>query len=295
MLRRGHLHLVAVAALALSACANLGDPGINTDTDSAPFPRVLDGDALVARGDHAGATAVFEELLAAYPTSLTANRGLQDARRLALTTDEYERLYRAPTASDTATSLDWYLYGRAVIGAPNEARRAFERALELDRSNAWAVAGLAYLSYRKGDIFGAVQQYEEGVADAPRSATMRRLLGNQYLELQLFIHAQRHLAIAQRLAPDDLEIRAAMGKALLGLHDEEAALEMLEGVRAEEPRILHIAPTLGSIYLRRGCPQKADELYRSALEAGMTPDPELAAEIRAGMVLKALGRDSCTL
>ncbi|MCP4869557.1 MAG: hypothetical protein GY898_12655, partial [Proteobacteria bacterium] len=254
-----------------------------------------DGDALVQAGDSAGAEALFEELLAAHPSSLTAHRGLQDARRLALTTDDYERRYRAPTEADNATSLDWYLYGRAVIGSPNEARRSFERALELDRTNAWAVAGLAYLSYRRGDIFGAVQQYERGVEEAPRSATMRRLLGNQYLELQLFIHAQRHLEIAHRLAPEDLEIRAALGKALLGLKDEEATLQMLTGVHEEEPRIHHIAPTLGSIYLLRGCPQKADELYRSALVGGMAPDDELAAEIRAGLVLERLGRDACTL
>jgi len=270
-------------------------PSLNTDTDHAPQGRVLDGDELVRGGDLTEAQALFEQLVSEYPASITAHRGLQDARRGLLVAAEYERQYRAPTESADASSLDWYLYGRAVIGSPGDARRGFEEALARDPRNAWAVAGLAYLSYRRGDVFGAVQQYEAGVAVAPHSATMRRLLGNQYLELQLYIHAQRHIEIAHRLDPDDLEIRAALGKALLGLNDEEAALQVLEAVHAEEPRIHHIAPSLGSLYLRRGCPQRAETLYREALERGLRADAELAAEIRSGLVLERLGRHVCTL
>jgi tetratricopeptide (TPR) repeat protein len=293
VLRRGHLHLVA--ALVLAACGGLGDVGTNTDTDTAPYARILDGDGLVTAGDGPAAERLFKELLKDHPTSLTAHRGLQDARRIQATVDEYERRYRTPTESPAPSSLDWYLYGRAVIASPADASAAFEKALELDRTNAWAVAGLAYLSYRRGDVYDVVQQYEAGVARAPRSATMRRLLGNQYLELKLYIHAQRHLDIAFALAPRDLEIRAARGKALLALQDEEAALRILEAVHDEEPRIQHIVPSLGALYLRLGCPQPADELYREGLRHGMAPDDQLAAEIRAGLVLEGLGRHSCTL
>lgn len=234
----------------------------------------------------------FSALLEAHPDSAMAGRGLQDARRQVLAPAAFEALYRAAVDADPLDATAWYLYGRALIDRPLEAEPAFSRSIELDPSLPWPVAGLAFIRYSRGDVFGAVTVYEEGVRRAPRSAQMRLLLGNQYLDLKLFVHALRHIEVARRLAPDDLEVTAAMGKVRLALGEEEAALELLEAVRAQEPRIGHVCPSLAEVYLRRGRAVEAEEVYRAGLLLGQQADDAMAAEIRTKLVVQRIREGS---
>lgn len=289
MLRRSGVRLVALVLLLAAGC---GGPDHRTSTDppSAPSAAVFDARDLLNRGQAQASAAAFEQLLAQNPDCLLSHRGLQDARRQLLGGDAFQAVYRLRADEAPDDPVAWYLLGRAMIDHPEPAREAFTRALELDPTLAWAVAGLAYLRYSRGDIFGAVTIYEDGVRRAPDSAQMRLLLGNQYLELRLYIHALRHLEVALRLAPENLEAKAAMGKARLALGEEDRALELLEEVLAAEPRIHHSYPTLAAIYLRRDRAADADALYRSGLALGMAADDELASEIRAGLVLDRIRR-----
>ena len=282
MLRRSGLRLVTLLLL-LAACG--GQDRTSSDPPTAPYPAILDALHLMLDGDAAASVAAYEVLLEQTPGCLLSARGLQDARRQLLPSDAFQAAYPRPEGDRSGDAVAWYLHGRAWIDHPDVAREAFERSVEADPTMAWAVAGLAWLRYSRGDIFGAVTIYEEGVRRAPDSARMRLLLANQYLELKLYIHALRHLQIAQRLVPDHLEVRASLGKARLALGEEERALELLEGVLAEEPRIHHTYPSLAAIYLRRDRALEADALYRAGLELGMAPDDELASEIRTGVVL----------
>ena len=294
MLRRRRVRLVAgLAALAaLAGCGSTLGPEDNTDLETAPYSEILDAEGLIADGDPAGAETALTSLLEAHPGSLLAHRAQQDARRAQMEPGAYTRLYRTGTTERPGDSVAWYLYGRAQIEQPAEARAAFERALELDPTNAWAVAGLAYLRYSHGDLFGAVTVYEDGVSKAPRSAWMRLLVANQYLELKLYIYAKRHLRIARKLDPDNLEIKAALAKTIFALGEVDKAIELLEQLRDLEPRIAHPYPTLAALYLRKGRSGDADVVYREGLQLGMAPDDELAAEIRSGLVLERLRAES---
>ena len=113
-------------------------------------------------------------------------------------------------------------------------------------------------------------------------------MGNQFLELKLYVDAQRQLQTALALAPDDLEVRAALGKAMLALGQESEALELLESVHEAQPLIVHIAPSLAALYLRRGRPGKAERVYQSAVVEGLPADEELAAEISAALLIQRL-------
>ena len=284
MLRRSGVRLVVLLLLGTAGCGGL-ERSTNSDPPTATYCAILDARDLLSAGDAEASLAAFDALLELHPTCLLSHRGLQDARRQLLPSEAFQARYRQDAEEVPEDPVASYLLGRALIDAPEQAEEAFGRALELDPTLAWAAAGLAYLRYNRGDIFGAVTIYEEGVRRAPDSAQMRVLLGNQYLELKLYIHALRHLEVARRLAPDDVEVRAALGKARLALGEEERALELFEGVLAEEPRVHHIYPSLAAIYLRRGRAADADALYRAGLELGMVPDDELASEIRSGLVL----------
>lgn len=253
--------------------------------DNASYSRILDGHALLAAGKADDGRAVFEQILEEHPRSRTAMRGLQDCERSLMTSDQLRARWRAETERRPDDADAWYLYGRAMIEQEQEARTSFDKAIELDPTHPWAAAGLAYLHYRRGDLFAAVQVYETAVRRAPRSARMRLLLANQYIELALYQHARRHLDVAARLAPGDIEVEAALGKVLAETGEEGRALEMLEAVRAAEPRMIHILPTLASLYLGQARPRDADDAYRSALQQGLPARDELAAEIRAALVL----------
>jgi tetratricopeptide (TPR) repeat protein len=276
--------------LLLAACG-LGGPASSSDSDSAPYGAILEGRGLLSSDKTAEAEAHFNALLIAHPGSLEASRGLQDARRELSPEAEFLAHYDQGVVAEPHSSLAYYLRGRSRIAAPPRAEADFRRAAELDPSNAWAAAGLAYLAYQRGDLFQTVQIYEEAIRRAPRSAQLRLLLGNQYLELKLYIDAQRQLEKAHSLAPQDLEVWAALGKVWLALGQESAALEILERTRAAEPRIAHIAPSLAAIYLRRGKPKAADEAYRAGLRAGLPADEDLADEIGAALVLERLDKE----
>ena len=289
MFRRSRLRLVALgcACILLASCGLMEAPK-NSDKESAPYGEILAARELLSKGNIAEARGRFETLLQAHPHSLQASRGLQDVHRQELEEEEYLLLYEKQAEKTPLSSQAIYLRGRSRIESPGEAADDFRRALELDKGNSWAVAGLAFLAYQQGDLFGAVQTYEEAISAAPHSAQLRLLLGNQYLELRLYVDAQRQLRTAKALAPDDLEVLAALGKVQLALGEEQTALENLEKVRRVEPRIDHIAPSLAAIYLRRGNSQLAEKVYREGLALGLAPDAELAAEIEASLALARL-------
>ena len=198
---------------------------------------------------------------------------------------EFQARYEVADKSD---ALSYYLSGRARISDLKKAEKLFHQSLREQPESPWATAGLAYLAYSRGDLFGAVQTYEEAIRRAPRSAKLRLFLGNQFLELKLYVDAQRQLQTALALSPDDLEVRAALGKALLALGQESEALDLLQSVHEAQPLIVHIGPSLAAIYLRQGRPGKAEQVYRTALAGGLSPDEELAAEISAALLIQRL-------
>lgn len=287
MLRRSRLRLVALALVlsALVAGCDLRSIAKNSDVEPTAYAQILDGRLLMRRGDFSAAEAHFRELVEAEPKSWEAQRGLQDALRSRLPEVEFLARYEPTDKSD---ALSYYLSGRARIADVEEAGELFRRSLKMQPRSPWATAGLAYLAYSRGDLFGAVQTYEEAISRAPRSAKLRLFLGNQFLELKLYVDAQRQLQTALSLAPDDLEVRAALGKALLALGQESEALELLESVHEAQPLIVHIGPSLAAIYLRQGRPGNAEQVYQSAVAGGLAADEELAAEISAALLIQRL-------
>ena len=104
----------------------------------------------------------------------------------------------------------------------------------------------------------------------PRSATLRFLLGNQLRSLKLVVDAQRHLELGHRLAPEDPSMTAALGKTYIELERYDAGRALLEEALAAAPEQVDVAMSLASVYLRERDPERAEELYRRALEGGLT-------------------------
>ena len=286
VLRRGRLHLVALAALLLVSCGPRQE-WVDSDGDTAPVHALYEGRELLRAGRAAQANDLFEALVRAHPTSWRAHRALQDARRASLSSTEFTARYAEPVRVPTDDALAWYLYGRAMIADPEVAAASFARAAELAPERPWSHVGLAYLHYVRGDLFSAVELYEEQIRRFPRSRALRLAAANQYIELRLLVQAQRHLEVALKLAPEDPEVQSAMGKTQLGLNNPDGALRWLESSLASEPRQGDAYPMLAELYLRLQRPADADSAYRTGLELGQPEDAELATAIRIAQLTES--------
>lgn len=282
VLLRGRLHLVALGALLLAACGPR-PAWVDTDQDAAPVRALYDLRELLREGRPAEAIQLAEGLVAQHPGSWRAHRALQDAHRATLPPSAFMRRYAGPEPGGE-DALAWYLRGRATIQDVDAAHAAFTRAAELAPERPWSHVGLAYLHYVRGDLFSAVELYEDRLRRFPRSRALRLAAANQYIELRLLVQAQRQLDVALRLAPEDPEVQSAMGKTQLGLNNTEGALRWLESSLAAEPRQGDAYPMLAELYLRLQRPAEAEDAYRAGLDLGQPEDVELATAIRIALL-----------
>ncbi len=286
MLRPRRLRLVAAALLALLLLGTGCRPRhvVDSDSDSAPRPALRDAESALRGGDIDTAMEAYTALLAAHPDSWEASRGLQDCRRRLLPPDEFEELYLAAHQAAPDDALAWYLLGRARIERPAEAMAAFEEAEARAPTNPWPAAAKAYLHGAAGNRYLSVQTYEDAVERMPYSARLRLLLGNELLRLQLLVDAQRHLEFGHRLAPDDPQMTAALGKVYVELGRHETGRELLEVALAEDPNQPDVCLSLARLVLLDRDVDRAEALYRRALEGGLPPEPEFYGEIRAARI-----------
>lgn len=260
---------------------------VDSDPEPAPREALYRAGVLLRQGDVTDARAAYQALLDAHPGSWGAARGVQDAERRLLAPDVFERRYRELRAESPDDPLAAYLYGRSRVERRDEAAAAFEAAAAGAPDNPWPLAGIAWLHAAEGDLFLAVETYEAGLQRHPRSATLRYLLGNQLLTLRLVVEAERHLSFARRLAPGDPQILAALGKTWVELGRSDQGAALLEEALAADPTLADVALSLAGVALAARDPERAEALYRRALEGGMPPDEDLWGAIRAAKLVES--------
>lgn len=258
-----------------------------TNSDVEPVAREVVV-ALSEAARVASSTEPFEELLKQHPESLALNRAMQDYLRGRLDTEELKARYQARVEAKPTSAAAHYLYGRTLVAEPELAEVAFRHAMELEPLNPWPPIGLAYLRSSRGDLFGTIKVYEAALENAPNSSMLRLFLGNHFLELRLYIKAERQIQHAMRLNPDNPEVWAALGKTYALLARREEATALLVRTREADPTIAHIYPTLATLYLAAREFAAADEAYATGLRYGLPHDMELASQIRAAKLVAGL-------
>ena len=284
MLRRSRLGLVA-GWLLLGAC----HPGASvktTDKETLGLAALAAADGALREGRTEEAARLYGDLAASHMDSVRAARGLQDATRTLEAEGPWRARYEAAARDRPSDALAWYLLGRTQVSEPERAKAAWNRAIELDPTLAWPVIGLAYLHASRGDLYAAVQEYKKGLERAPRSGVLHLSLASQYLDLRLFVDAERELDAARVLLPGDPEVEAGLAKLWAVSGEVDRALPVLEGLRREHPGMGDILPTLASLYLQQRQVEKASDTYGAALALGVRPDPGLAASIRAARIVE---------
>ena len=130
-------------------------------------------------------------------------------------------------------------------------------------------------------MFKTVEVYRSALDKAPRSARLRWFLGTLYMDLRLYVDAQRELQIADRLEPGNPEVWAALGRTHMGLKNYDAAWVDLLRARDAMPEQVDLYPALTELFLHQRCPQQAAQSYRTGLDYGMSPAPDLEGRVRA--------------
>lgn len=248
--------------------------------EARPSPGLLDGEALLARGDAAGAAASYRRALLVDPSLADAWYGLGSACQRGGDPRRAHLYYRTALGirPRDANVLNELGLVELDFGNPAEAEAAFESAVNCDpaHAKAWNNLGLAVAA--RGDLRQARRCFRRAVSLKPDFYTALCNLGLALRQAELFDEAHEILQRAAALRPASAEAWLNLGAVLQDegrLDDSLAALQTAREVAPHDPAAL---TALGDLHLKRGEPEAAERWLGMALEAS----PE-DAEARLGL------------
>jgi Flp pilus assembly protein TadD len=248
------------------------------------------GEALLARGDAAGALPLLAEAVASLPGSGKAHYLYASALWQTGSKDEAVAQYREAAQAESGNRLYRAELGKALtaLGQPQEAAEVYEAILADEPNSPGVLRDLAALQAQSGNRERWVQLLAQAVELEPNSAVLR-----QDLAYALEKSGRTSEAIEAYRTVVALEPKAAASRGLLadllfrqGSRDEAIALAQ-EGVQLD-PQAARPHRDLGSLLERMGRVQDAVAEYREyARLAPTSPDArQLAARA------ERLARDS---
>jgi TonB family protein len=153
---------------------------------------------------------------------------------------------REATKRERSNPEAWHYLGLALLKAEKlrDARRAFERAVELRPDFAEALTGLAYALLRRGDAYAAGLHAQRAVAAQPANLEARYIVGAAHLRRGSDRDALEEAEGALKIDPAYAPAHQLKAVALAGLIAEAVAAAMDEP-REERPALLaEISPRL---------------------------------------------------
>jgi Tfp pilus assembly protein PilF len=219
-----------------------------TRTSPPSSPQVKEAEALLAKGDAAGAKSKFEAALASQPDDARAQLGLG--------------------------------LSEETLGHADAAERAYRRAAEIDPGLAEAHNNLGLLLRDKGDLEGAIAALGRATEADPRLASAQANLALSLEEAGKPEQAGAAYKKAVALAGDDALLHANYGLFLLNQGQVEAAQAQLMGAlpKAKGDRATLLA--VGNGLRRAQKPDVAVRALREAISAGDgKPTPALLSEL----------------
>jgi tetratricopeptide (TPR) repeat protein len=183
--------------------------------------------------------------------------------------------------SETAEGHD--LRGRALnnLGRLEDAARAFQQAIELDRTSAQCHLHLGHVRNRLGQLDSAEQALRAALEHDPTLAAAWTLLGVLLTDTDRWAEAEACFGHARELVPEQVSPHINHGLALEReglLHEADEAYAAAAALQPEDPEIL---VRMGLVALSLGNPTRAHALLADALKRD--PDrTDAAAGIAAG-------------
>lgn len=262
------------------------------------YPYQILGDALLELGDYAGAEQAFRQMEkrgASYATTIrqarmAALRGDNERARQLYTVALQQAAEIVPPARETLAWLRWQLGETAFgIGDYQTAEQHYQAALTTFPAYYRAHAGLGRVRAARGDLAGAIEQYEQAIKLLPDPGFIATL-GDLYQLAGRNQEAEAQYALCEQMARLD----QANGQ----LYDRQRALFYADhDLKADEAyqlarreyearRDIYGADALAWTALKAGQLYEAQRLSKEALRLG-TQDARLF--YHAGMIARATG------
>ncbi len=144
-----------------------------------------------------------------------------------------QRAFReASRESEALTAADWFALGCDLEPtAPDEAKQAYTRALELAPGHADARVNLGRLLHESGDAAGAESQYRQALASDPKNATAAFNLGVALEDIGNARAALDAYASSLALDPGNVDAHYNAAHLCVRLGETAAALRHLQQYR----------------------------------------------------------------
>jgi tetratricopeptide (TPR) repeat protein len=181
-------------------------------------------------------------------------------------------IVRKVLAGDPNSFRAYNLLGiyQTQTGQYEEARRSFEKAIELDPKYAPAHVNMGKVQVALGLDAAALKEFQAAIAIAPNDPLALRTLGMIYGRQARFGLAAQYLGRAQELAPGDREISLALAEAQISSGKKAQARRLIAALAKAGQLGPKGRETLGLLWLDNGEPQDAVDLVHH--------DPALSAE-----------------
>lgn len=147
------------------------------------------------------------------------------------------------------------------------ARRAYQKALELEPDRIDALSNLGLLEFRLNNYSNAIALLERAMEIRPELVHVRQFLGLAYFQAGRFTDAHREVLQVVERNPADARSRHLLGLCLLKLNRLEEGIEALETALRGDPANLQAAYTLASAYVTAEDISKAEALLKGPLQS----------------------------
>ena len=195
--------------------------------------------------------------------AVTARDHLERGRQLLAE----DRLNDAIASLSTAASLDPKLsqahsllavaYDRK--GLRERARESYERAVNVNESDAQAMNNLGYSLYLNGNYRAAVERLKRAARLAPNDGRILNNLALAQVHLGKYDDAYRNFA----RAGGELSGHTNLAALLIRIGRDDKAAEHLEAARRIEPTSANVLRQLADLYQRSGRADRAEEARRA--------------------------------
>ncbi len=211
---------------------------------------------------------MLEQLVKDDPNNLEALEA--NARLLLLVNDPAGALQAATTLQtlQPKSPKGYFLAGAALQAQQrsDEARKAFETALQLDPASLDSLIALAQIDLAAGKQTEALARIDAQIAARPNEARLYNLRGELLMALKRPADAASSYAAAAKLQPGWSQPYRGEAAAFAVQNQPDRAIEVLKAGLAQTKNSADLAVDLGSLYTAQGKPAEAITVYEGVLE-----------------------------
>jgi tetratricopeptide (TPR) repeat protein len=189
-----------------------------------------------------------------------------------------------PNAAPVQTTVGLLAFGKKDYTA---ARKAFERALQLDAKSNEALGGLVNLDLATGKTGDAKARIETKLAAAPNDPAILTLAAHVYLRMGNAGQAEQALLKTIQVAPANLQAYAQLGQLYVQQQKLDDARARFEEVAKRQSKPVGAETMIAMILQLQGKNAEAQKRYEKALQ--IDPHAAVAANNLAWMYAEGAG------